>query len=149
MKIRSNRRRSGGRSLRGFVGQFTSRDNLSLAGGVILAPIVTDFVRRSITLPTLGSAQISNAIYNLAIPGLGAMLTNKFSSGLAKGMVIGGLARTIASFIPAGGIGTTQRYLGEYLDPSRSRMGAYLAPQRMGNYAGNSSVPAAFNAWAK
>lgn len=150
MKIRVNRRRSsGGRSLRGFVSQFTSRENLSLAGGVILAPFVTNLIRSKISLPSLGQANTTNTIYNLAIPGLAAMFTSRFSPPLAKGMVIGALASAIRSFIPAStGTAATSRYLGEYLDPSRS-MGAYLAPQRMGNFAGSASVPAAFNAWAK
>ena len=150
MKIRINRRRGGGgRSLKGFVGQFTSRENLSLAGGIILAPIVTNYVRKAIQLPAVGNAAVTNTLYNLAIPGVAAIFTNRFSSGLAKGMVIGALANAIRSFIPAAtGTAATGRYLGEYLDPTRS-MGAYLAPQRMGSFAGNASVPAAFNAWAK
>ena len=151
MKIRVNRRRSGGRSLRGFVSQFTSRENLSLAGGVILAPIVTNLIRSKITLPSLGAATTTNTVYNLAIPGLAAMFTARISPPLAKGMVIGALASAIRSFIPAStGTAAAGRYLGEYLDPSRQgSMGAYIAPQRMGNFAGNASVPAAFNAWAK
>lgn len=149
MKIRINRRRGGGRSLKGFVNQFTSRENLSIAGGVILAPIVTGYLRSAVSLPSLGNAATTNTIYNLAIPGLAAVFTSRFSPGLAKGMVIGALANAIRSFIPAStGTAAAGRYLGEYLDPSRS-MGAYLAPQRMGNFAGSSSVPAAFNAWAK
>ena len=144
MKIRKNR---GGRSVRGFVGQFTNRENLSLAGGVILAPVVTGQILKAVTLPTIGSAAVSTAIYNLVIPGIGALVTSKFSPGLAKGMIIGGLAQAIRGFLPAS-LKPAGRYLGEYLDPARS-MGAYIAPQRMGNYSGNASVPAAFNAWAK
>ena len=144
MKIRKNRSR---RSVRGFVGQFTNRENLSLAGGVILAPVVTGQIMKAITLPTIGSAAVSSAVYNLLIPGIGALVTNRFSPGLAKGMIIGGLAQAIRGFLPAS-LKPAGRYLGEYLDPARS-MGAYIAPQRMGNYMGNASVPAAFNAWAK
>lgn len=132
--------------VRGFASQFVKRENLSLAGGVLLAPIATGFVRRTITLPTLGSAQVSNAIYGLLIPGLGALLTRRFSPALANGMIIGGIANVVSGFIPqlTGGTQTTQRYLGEYLDPRRG-MGAYIAPQRtMG-----SAVPSSFNAWAK
>lgn len=145
MKIRKNARR-GVAGVRGFVGQFAKRENLSLAGGVLLAPIATGFVRRTITLPTIGTAQVSNAIYGLLIPGLGALLTRRLSPALANGMIIGGIANVVSSFIPnlGGGTATTQRYLGEYLDPRRG-MGAYIAPQRsMG-----ASVPSAFNAWAK
>ena len=145
MKVRHNRRR-GAVGVKNFVGQFAKRENLSLAGGVLLAPIATGFVRRTITLPTIGTAQVSNAIYGLLIPGLGALLTRRISPALANGMIIGGIANVVSSFIPqlTGGTQTTQRYLGEYLDPRRS-MGAYIAPTRsMG-----SSVPSAFNAWAK
>ena len=135
--------------VRGFASQFVKRENLSLAGGVLLAPIAVGFVRRTITLPPLGSAQVSNAIYGLLIPGLGALLTRRFSPALANGMIIGGIANVVSGFIPqlnAGGTQTTpaQRYLGEYLDPRRG-MGAYIAPQRtMG-----SAIPSSFNAWAK
>lgn len=144
MKVRHNRRR-GAVGVKNFVGQFAKRENLSLAGGVLLAPIATGFVRRTITLPTIGTAQVSNAIYGLLIPGLGALLTRRLSPALANGMIIGGIANVVSSFIPQlTGTQTTQRYLGEYLDPRRS-MGAYIAPQR----AMGSAVPASFNAWAK
>ena len=145
LKIRKNR--GGRKSVRGFIGQFTNRENLSLAGGVNLAPVVVGQIMKSVTLPTIGSAQVSAAVYNLLIPGIGALVTSRFSPGLAKGMVIGGLAQAIRGFLPAS-LKPAGRYLGEYLDPARS-MGAYIAPQRMGNFSGNASVPAAFNAWAK
>jgi len=146
MKIRTNRARNGARNL---VSQFTRRENLSLAGGVLLAPIATGFVRRTLTfLPSLGTAQISNAVYSLLIPGLGALLTRRFSPALANGMIIGGIANAVQAFIPQLTAPTTttptSRYLGEYLDPRRG-MGAYIAPQR----AMGSAVPSAFNAWAK
>ena len=147
MKIRTNRARNGARNL---VSQFTRRENLSLAGGVLLAPIATGFVRRTLTfLPTLGTSQVSNAVYSLLIPGLGALLTRRFSPALANGMIIGGIANAVQAFIPqlTNGTPTTTpagRYLGEYLDPRRG-MGAYIAPQR----AMGSAVPSAFNAWAK
>lgn len=150
MKIRVNRRR-GGRSLRGFVGQFTSRENLSLAGGVLLAPIVTGYVAGLLPagIKNIGGAgtPLNKALIAAGVAGLGAMLTNRFSPSIAKGMVIGGLATAIGQFIPTGGVASTGRYLGEYLDPSRRGMGAYIAPQRMGSMAGG--VPNAFNAWAK
>ena len=147
MKIRKNARR-GMAGVKGFAGQFVKRENLSLAGGVLLAPIATGFVRRTITLPTLGSAQVSNTIYSLLIPGLGALLTRRFSPALANGMIIGGIANAVSGLIPQLTAGTTapattQRYLGEYLDPRRS-MGAYIAPRSMG-----ANVPSTFNAWAK
>lgn len=154
MKIRVNRRR-GGRSLRGFVGQFTSRENLSLAGGVLLAPIVTGYVANLLPagIRNIGGAgsNVNKALLAAGIAGLGAMLTNRFSPSLAKGMVIGGLASAISQSIPTTGTAAAGRFLGEYLDPVRST-GAYIAPRgmgRMGNFAGNASVPAAFNAWAK
>jgi len=153
MKIRVNRRR-GGRSLKGFVSQFTSRENLSLAGGVLLAPIVTGYVSNLLpaSIKNIGGAgtQLNKALISAGVAGLGAMLTNRFSPQIAKGMVIGGLATAISQFIPAGATATAGRYLGEYLDPTRST-GAYIAPKgmgRMGNFAG-AGVPSAFNAWAK
>ena len=152
MKIRKNRSRGGMAGVKGFASQFTKRENLSLAGGVLIAPIATGFVRRTITLPTLGSANVSNAIYSLLIPGLGALLTRRFSPALANGMIIGGIANAVSGLIPQ--ITATQttpanRYLGEYLDPRRS-MGAYIAPKQNASMAGmGASVPNAFNAWAK
>ena len=156
MKIRINRR--GGSSLRGFVGQFTSRENLSLAGGVLLAPIVTKFVSDLLpsSIKNIGGAgtNVNKALIIAGVAGLGAMLTNRFSPAIAKGMVISGLANSISLFIPSTSSSTTPvtRFLGEYLDPARTT-GAYIAPQRMGrmgNFAGASSaVPSAFNAWAK
>lgn len=148
MKIRKNRSRRGMAGVKGFAGQFIKRENLSLAGGVLIAPIATGFVRKTITLPTLGSAQVSNAIYSLLIPGLGALLTRRFSPALANGMIIGGIANAVSGLIPqiTGQTATAQRYLGEYLDPRRS-MGAYIAPRQ--NATMGSSVPNAFNAWAK
>lgn len=146
MKIRKNARR-GVAGVRGFVGQFAKRENLSLAGGVLLAPIATGFVRRTITLPTIGTAQVSNAIYGLLIPGLGALLTRRLSPALANGMIIGGIANVVQSFLPAtttAPLTPASRYLGEYLDPRRG-MGAYIAPRG----AMGSSIPSAFNAWAK
>jgi hypothetical protein len=146
MKIRKNRsRRSMAGGVKGFAGQFVKRENLSLAGGVILAPIATGFVGRIVTLPTLGSANISKAIYSLVIPGLGAILTRRFSPALANGMIIGGIANAVSGLIPQLQTQTAQRYLGEYLDPRRS-MGAYIAPRQN---AMGASVPNAFNAWAK
>jgi len=151
MKIRVNRRR-GGRSLRGFLGQFTSRENLSLAGGVLLAPIVTGYVAGLLPsgIRNVGGAgtPLNKALIAAGVAGLGAMLTNRFSPAIAKGMVIGGLATAIGQFIPTGGTQAAGRYLGEYLDPSRRGMGAYIAPQRMGGMAG-AGIPSAFNAWAK
>jgi hypothetical protein len=142
MKIRVNRRR-GFSGAKGFVSQFTKKENLSLAGGVLLAPIATGFVTKTITLPTLGSAQVSKAIYNLLIPGLAAILTRRFSPSLATGMVIGGISNAILGFVPQ--LQSQSRFMGEYLDPRRS-MGAYIAPRQN---AMGAAVPSAFNAWAK
>jgi hypothetical protein len=146
MKIRKNRSRGGMAGIKGFASQFTKRENLSLAGGVLLAPIATSFVRRSITLPAIGTAPVTNAVYGLLIPGLGALLTRRFSPALANGMIIGGIAEVVKSFLPVAQTATAQRYLGEYLDPRRS-MGAYIAPRQ--NATIGASVPNAFNAWAK
>jgi hypothetical protein len=149
MKIRKNRSRRGGMAgVKGFASQFVKRENLSLAGGVILAPIATGFVAKLITLPTLGSANVSKAVYSLLIPGLGAILTRRFSPALANGMIIGGIANAVSGLIPQlqNQTATAQRYLGEYLDPRRS-MGAYIAPRQ--NATMGASVPNAFNAWAK
>lgn len=147
MKIRKNRSRRGGMAgVKGFASQFVKRENLSLAGGVLLAPIATGFVTKTITLPTLGSANVSKAIYNLLIPGLGAILTRRFSPALANGMIIGGIANAVTGLLPQiTGTQTAQRYLGEYLDP-RKGMGAYIAPRAN---AMGASIPNAFNAWAK
>ena len=145
MKIRKNRSRGGMAGIKGFASQFTKRENLSLAGGVLLAPIATSFVRKSITLPAIGTTPVTNAVYGLLIPGLGALLTRRFSPALANGMIIGGIAEVVKSFLPVTQTTPANRYLGEYLDPRRS-MGAYIAPRQN---AMGASVPNAFNAWAK
>jgi hypothetical protein len=144
MKIRVNRRRGFG-GAKSFVSQFTKKENLSLAGGVLLAPIATGFVTKTLNPPAIGAANVSKAIYSLLIPGLAALLTRRFSPSLATGMVIGGISNAILGFVPQ--LQASNRFMGEYLDPRRS-MGAYIAPRQNVGSMG-SSVPAAFNAWAK
>ena len=141
------------------IKSLISRENLVTAGGVVAASIVTRFVatelaKRKIALPLAAQyPTAANAVYNLAIPVLGAALTRRFSPALARGMIFGGLAASISSLITSFNTssGTTAaqgRYMREYLDPVRST-GAYLAPRSaasvpvrgMGAYSG-------FNAWA-
>lgn len=140
------------------VKSLFNRENLMTAGGVVAASIVTRFVanelaKRNIALPLAAQyPTAANAVYNLAIPVVGAALTRRFSPALARGMIFGGLAASISSLINAFNApktaATTGRYLREYLDPVRST-GAYLAPRAsmapvakaMGAYTG-------FNAWA-
>lgn len=140
------------------IKSLISRENLVTAGGVVAASIVTRFVatelaKRRIALPLAAEyPTAANAVYNLAIPVLGAALTRRFSPALARGMIFGGLAASISSLITSfnapKGTAATGRYMREYLDPVRST-GAYLAPRSaasvpvrgMGAYSG-------FNAWA-
>jgi len=141
------------------IKSLISRENLVTAGGVVAASIVTRFVatelaKRKIALPLAAQyPTAANAVYNLAIPVLGAALTRRFSPALARGMIFGGLAASISSLITSfntssGTTASTGRYMREYLDPVRST-GAYLAPRSaasvpvrgMGAYSG-------FNAWA-
>jgi hypothetical protein len=140
------------------IKSLISRENLVTAGGVVAASIVTRFVatelaKRKIALPLAAQyPTAANAVYNLAIPVLGAALTRRFSPALARGMIFGGLAASISSLITSfnapKGTAATGRYMREYLDPVRST-GAYLAPRSaasvpvrgMGAYSG-------FNAWA-
>jgi hypothetical protein len=141
------------------IKSLISRENLVTAGGVVAASIVTRFVatelaKRKIALPLAAQyPTAANAVYNLAIPVLGAALTRRFSPALARGMIFGGLAASISSLITSfntssGTTAATGRYMREYLDPVRST-GAYLAPRSaasvpvrgMGAYSG-------FNAWA-
>lgn len=140
------------------IKSLISRENLVTAGGVVAASIVTRFVatelaKRKIALPLAAQyPTAANAVYNLAIPVLGAALTRRFSPALARGMIFGGLAASISSLITSfnapKGTAATGRYMREYLDPVRST-GAYLAPRAaasvpvrgMGAYSG-------FNAWA-
>ena len=140
------------------IKSLISRENLVTAGGVVAASIVTRFVatelaKRRIALPLAAQyPTAANAVYNLAIPVLGAALTRRFSPALARGMIFGGLAASISSLITSfnapKGTAATGRYMREYLDPVRST-GAYLAPRSaasvpvrgMGAYSG-------FNAWA-
>jgi hypothetical protein len=140
------------------IKSLVTRENLVTAGGVVAASIVTRFVaselaKRKIALPLAAQyPTAANAVYNLAIPVLGAALTRRFSPALARGMIFGGLAASISSLITSfnapKSTATTGRYMREYLDPVRST-GAYLAPRAsaampvrgMGAYSG-------FNAWA-
>lgn len=140
------------------IKSLISRENLVTAGGVVAASIVTRFVatelaKRKIALPLAAQyPTAANAVYNLAIPVLGAALTRRFSPALARGMIFGGLAASISSLITSFNTpkttAATGRYMREYLDPVRST-GAYLAPRAaasvpvrgMGAYTG-------FNAWA-
>jgi len=140
------------------IKSLISRENLVTAGGVVAASIVTRFVatelaKRKIALPLAAQyPTAANAVYNLAIPVLGAALTRRFSPALARGMIFGGLAASISSLITSfnspSTTASTGRYMREYLDPVRST-GAYLAPRAaasvpvrgMGAYSG-------FNAWA-
>ena len=139
------------------IKSLISRENLVTAGGVVAASIVTRFVatelaKRRIALPLAAQyPTAANAVYNLAIPVLGAALTRRFSPALARGMIFGGLAASISSLITSfnapKSTAATGRYMREYLDPVRST-GAYLAPRAasvpvrgMGAYSG-------FNAWA-
>jgi hypothetical protein len=141
------------------IKSLISRENLVTAGGVVAASIVTRFVatelaKRNIALPLAAQyPTAANAVYNLAIPVVGAALTRRFSPALARGMIFGGLAASISSLItsfnaPKGTTAAQGRYMREYLDPVRST-GAYLAPRAassvplrgMGAYTG-------FNAWA-
>jgi hypothetical protein len=140
------------------IKSLISRENLVTAGGVVAASIVTRFVatelaKRKIALPLAAQyPTAANAVYNLAIPVLGAALTRRFSPALARGMIFGGLAASISSLITSfnspSTTAATGRYMREYLDPVRST-GAYLAPRKassvpvrgMGAYSG-------FNAWA-
>jgi hypothetical protein len=140
------------------IKSLVNRENLVTAGGVVAASIVTRFVatelaKRKIALPLAAQyPTAANAVYNLAIPVLGAALTRRFSPALARGMIFGGLAASISSLITSfnapKSTAATGRYMREYLDPVRST-GAYLAPRAaasvpvrgMGAYSG-------FNAWA-
>jgi hypothetical protein len=140
------------------IKSLISRENLVTAGGVVAASIVTRFVatelaKRNIALPLAAQyPTAANAVYNLAIPVVGAALTRRFSPALARGMIFGGLAASISSLITSFNTSKTTaatgRYMREYLDPVRST-GAYLAPRAassvplrgMGAYTG-------FNAWA-
>lgn len=143
------------------IKSFVNRENLVTAGGVVAASIVTRFVatelaKRKIALPLAAQyPTAANAVYNLAIPVLGAALTRRFSPALARGMIFGGLAASISSLITSFNPSTsstaaTGRYMREYLDPVRST-GAYLAPRAasMGNMPARAmGAYSGFNAWA-
>ena len=142
------------------IKSLISRENIVTAGGVVAASIVTRFVatelaKRKIALPLAAQyPTAANAVYNLAIPVLGAALTRRFSPALARGMIFGGLAASISSLITSfnapKGTAATGRYMREYLDPVRST-GAYLAPRAasMGNMPARAmGAYSGFNAWA-
>ena len=141
------------------IKSLISRENLVTAGGVVAASIVTRFVatelaKRKIALPLAAQyPTAANAVYNLAIPVLGAALTRRFSPALARGMIFGGLAASISSLITSfntssGSTKAAGRYMREYLDPVRST-GAYLAPRRAASVPMRSvGAYSGFNAWA-
>jgi len=141
------------------IKSLISRENLVTAGGVVAASIVTRFVatelaKRKIALPLAAQyPTAANAVYNLAIPVLGAALTRRFSPALARGMIFGGLAASISSLITSFNTSSAStkaagRYMREYLDPVRST-GAYLAPRRAASVPMRSvGAYSGFNAWA-
>jgi len=139
------------------IKSLVSKENLMVAGGVVAASIVTRFVanqlsKQNIALPLAKQyPTAANAVYNLAIPAVGAMLTRRFSPALARGMIFGGLAASISSLInsfsPATKTAATGRYMREYLSPVRGT-GAYLAPRMSNVPAGAMGAYTGFNAWA-
>jgi hypothetical protein len=110
----------GGNILSKVKGVF-SKENLTIAGGGIAATILTNKLLSMTNLPMPADAnqqKLAKIGYAVGIPVLGAMLTRRFSPGLAKGMVFGalinGITETIKGYAPA----ETKKALGfaEYLD---------------------------------
>jgi hypothetical protein len=134
----------GGNLMNQVKGVF-SKENLTVAGGVIAGTALTKAAlagKLGFTLPTPvdpNTAKYVRLAYSIGIPVVGAMLTKRFSPAAAKGMVYSGLVtgitQAIKEFAPE--VSTTLG-LGEYLDYTpMSAIGApppgYMASTRFAN----------------
>ena len=81
-----------------------SKDNLTIAGGGVAATVVTQYLLNSRKtdgtplLPMPKDAQMAQAAtvaYAIGIPFAGALAVRRFSPGLSKGMLLGGLINGI------------------------------------------------------
>ena len=123
---RSYRMNPLGGNILGQVKSVFSRENLTIASGGLAAFLLTKYLQNmekdgKPTLPmpaTAESAKLARIGYAAGIPILGAMVTRRFSPGLAKGMFYAGLINgAIEAFTQYGGSDTKKMFgLSEYLE---------------------------------
>lgn len=132
------RRRSGGGGGRGMLGlgniqgqikSLFSKDNLTVAAGGLAATVVTQYVLNYkkkdgtsvLPLPAGPDARKAATVaYAIGIPFVGALVTRRFSPGLSRGMLLGGLINGLTAafqqyfptqYASATGIASTKLYL--------------------------------------
>jgi hypothetical protein len=152
----------GGNILSKVKGVF-SKENLTIAGGGIAATILTNKLLSMPNLPMPADAnqqKLAKIGYAVGIPVLGAMLTRRFSPGLAKGMVFGALINGITEAIKGYAPAETKKALGfaEYLEytpmsavgqtPGYSAINQFSAVRPMNSAFSNSSAFPA-DAWGR
>lgn len=167
-----------GGNILGQVKSVFSRENLTIAGGGLAAFLLTKYLQNMTTKsvdpttkletakPTLPmpespeSAKLARIGYAAGIPILGAMLTRRFSPGLAKGMFYAGLINgAIEAFTQYGDDKTKEVFgLKEYLDytpmsslnatPGYSAINQFSTVRPMNGALSNSSAFPA-DAWGR
>ncbi len=152
----------GGNILSKVKGVF-SKENLTIAGGGIAATILTNKLLSMPNLPMPADAnqqKLAKIGYAVGIPVLGAMLTRRFSPGLAKGMVFGALINGITEAIKGYAPAETKKALGfaEYLEytpmsavgatPGYSAINQFSTVRPMNSAFSNSSAFPA-DAWGR
>ena len=165
---RSYRMNPLGGNILGQVKSVFSRENLTIAGGGLAAFLLTKYLQNmekdgKPTLPmpaTAESAKLARIGYAAGIPILGAMVTRRFSPGLAKGMFYAGLINgAIEAFTQYGGSDTKKMFgLSEYLDytptsalnatPGYSAINQFSTVRPMNGALSNSSAFPA-DAWGR
>lgn len=135
LSVSNPRRRSGGRgmlglgNIQGEIKSLFSKDNLTVGAGGLAATVVTQYLlnyRKTdgtsvLPLPTGEQARKAATVaYALGIPFVGALVTRRFSPGLSRGMLLGGLINGLtaafqqylpAQYAAATGIASTKLYL--------------------------------------
>ena len=158
----------GGNILSQVKGVF-SKENLTVAGGGVAAPILTHYLLsmtktdKTSVLPmgtTAETQKMARIAYAVGIPVIGAILTRKMNPSLAKGMVFGALINGIIEGIKGYAPDATKKALGfaEYLEytpmsavgmtPGYSAMNQFSNIRPMNSAFSNSSAFPA-DAWGR
>ena len=165
---RSYRMNPLGGNILGQVKSVFSRENLTIAGGGLAGFLLTKYLlnmekdgKPTLPMPaTAESAKLAQIGYAAGIPILGAMVTRRFSPGLAKGMFYAGLINgAIEAFTQYGGSDTKKMFgLSEYLEytptsalnatPGYSAINQFSTVRPMNGALSNSSAFPA-DAWGR
>jgi len=164
---RSGGMRFGAGNILSQVKGVFSKENLTVAGGGVAAPVLTNFLLSRtkadgtslLPMPATNVAAAKIA-YAIGIPVVGAVLTRKFNPSLARGMVFGGLINGIVEAIKGYAPAETKKALGfaEYLEytpmsalngtPGYSAINQFSNVRPMNSaFANSSAFPA--DAWGR